>query len=168
MRDYNEKPRELAKLGNNAHFGEIALLTAEPRSATVTVISDTAKCLRMTKAKFDELLSTTNKLQAENRRLIGRDVLDAVPLFRTLTAVNKKKLLDAMIPMTYLPSSYICRQGTTGNSFFILTEGHCKVTVNCEDKSEKEVGKLRAGDFFGAFHLLYIYLYTITTVWYFL
>ena len=151
MRDYNEKPRELAKLGNNAHFGEIALLTAEPRSATVTVISETAKCLRMTKAKFEELLATTNKLQAENRRIIGRDVLDTVPLFRSLSAVNKKKLLDAMIPMTYLPSSYICRQATTGNTFFILTDGFCKVTINCEDKTEKEVGRLRPGDFFGEF-----------------
>eukprot|EP00598_Pedospumella_elongata_P015961 CAMPEP_0184996430 /NCGR_PEP_ID=MMETSP1098-20130426/56446_1 /TAXON_ID=89044 /ORGANISM="Spumella elongata, Strain CCAP 955/1" /LENGTH=68 /DNA_ID=CAMNT_0027522881 /DNA_START=1 /DNA_END=203 /DNA_ORIENTATION=+ len=50
--------------------------------------------------------------------------------------------------MTYLPGSYICRQGTTGNSFFILTEGHCRVTVN-EEKGEREVGKLRAGDTFG-------------------
>jgi CRP-like cAMP-binding protein len=149
MRDAYEKPRELARLSNNAHFGEIALLTAEPRSATVTVTSDTAKCLRMTKAKFDELLATTNKLHAENRRLIGRDVLDQVPLFRSLSAVNKKKLLDAMVPMTYLPTSYICRQATTGNTFYIITEGHCRVTVNCEDKTEKEVGKLRAGDFFG-------------------
>lgn len=148
-RDAYEKPRELAKLSQNAHFGEIALLTAEPRSATVTVVSDTAKCLRMTKAKFDELLATTNKLHAENRRLIGRDVLDQVPLFRSLSAVNKKKLLDSMIPMTYLPSSYICRQSTAGNTFYIITEGHCRVTVNCEDKTEKEVGKLRAGDFFG-------------------
>lgn len=148
-RDYNEKARELAILGSNAHFGEIALLTAEPRSATVTVISDTAKCLRMTKTRFEELLATSNKVQAENRRIIGRDVLDKVALFRTLSAVNKKKILDVMIPMTYLPSSYICRQGTTGNSFFILTEGNCKVTVNCDDKTEREVGRLRAGDFFG-------------------
>jgi CRP-like cAMP-binding protein len=149
MRDYTEKARELAQLGKNAHFGEIALLTAEPRSATVSVISDTAKCLKMTKSKFDELLATTNKLQLENRRLIGRDVLDTVPLFRTLSAVNKKKILDSMIPMQYLPSSYICRQGTTGNSFFILIEGQCRVTLNSEDKTEKEVGKLRPGDFFG-------------------
>lgn len=150
MRDAYEKPRELVQLGNNAHFGEIALLTAEPRSATVIVISEYAKCLRMTKTRFDELLATTNKLQAENRRLIGRDVLDKVVAFRSMSAVERKKLLDRMVPMTYLPGSYICRQGTTGNSFFILTDGHCKVTVN-DEKGEREVGKLRAGDTFGEY-----------------
>ncbi|KAJ1412674.1 cyclic nucleotide-binding-like protein, partial [Ochromonadaceae sp. CCMP2298] len=148
MRDYMEAPRPLATLSRNAHFGEISLLTAEPRSATVTVISANAKCLRMTKQKFEELLATTNKLHAKNRLLIGKDVLDTVPLFRSLTAGNRKKLLEAMTPMTYLPASYICRQGTTGNSFFILTDGHCAVSVN-EDRGEREVGMLRAGDYFG-------------------
>eukprot|EP01040_Poterioochromonas_malhamensis_P002218 gene2218-2360_t len=153
-KDVNEAAKELVKLGKNAHFGEISLLTAEPRSATVTVLSDEAKCLRMTKQKFDELLATTNQLQVENRKQIGRDVLDTVPLFKSLTSVNKKKLLDAMIPMTYHPQSYICRQGTTGNVFFILTEGSCKVTVNTQEGSERELAKLHPGDFFGEVALI--------------
>lgn len=142
-------PRELTQLKKNAHFGEISLLTAEPRSATITVISETAKCLRMTKAKFDDLLATTNRILAENRKIIGRDVLDTVPLFKSLTSMNKKKLLDVMVPMTYLPNSYICRQGTMGNTFYILTEGTCSITVNNDDKGETEIAKIRPGDFFG-------------------
>lgn len=153
-KDPEEVPRELTRLSRNAHFGEIALLTAEPRSATVIVLSDEAKCLTMTKHEFEELLATTNKLQAESRRQIGRDVLDTVPLFKSLTTVNKKKLLEAMIPMTYLPGSYICRQGTTGNTFFIMTEGSCRVSVNTNDRSEREVATLRAGDFFGEVALI--------------
>jgi CRP-like cAMP-binding protein len=148
-KDTNELPKELVKLGRNAHFGEIALLTAEPRSATVTVISNDAKCLRMTKQKFDELLVATNQIQAENRKLIGRDVLDTVPLFKSLTSTNKKKLLDAMLPMSYHQNSYICRQGTAGNVFFILTEGTCRITVNTQDGQEREVARLHPGDFFG-------------------
>ena len=156
-KDANEAPKELVKLGKNAHFGEISLLTAEPRSATVTVISNEAKCLRMTKARFDELLATTNQIQQENRKLIGRDVLDTVPLFKSLTSSNKKKLLDAMVPMTYHSNSYICRQGTTGNVFFILTEGTCKVTVNTQDGNERETAKLHPGDFFGKILILFYF-----------
>lgn len=156
-KDANEAPKELVKLGKNAHFGEISLLTAEPRSATVTVISNEAKCLRMTKARFDELLATTNQIQQENRKLIGRDVLDTVPLFKSLTSSNKKKLLDAMVPMTYHSNSYICRQGTTGNVFFILTEGTCKVTVNTQDGHERETAKLHPGDFFGKISILFYF-----------
>jgi CRP-like cAMP-binding protein len=153
-KDANELPKELVKLGRNAHFGEIALLTAEPRSATVTVISNDAKCLRMTKQKFDELLVATNQIQAENRKLIGRDVLDTVPLFKSLTSTNKKKLLDAMLPMSYHQNSYICRQGTAGNVFFILTEGACRITVNSQDGQEREVARLHPGDFFGKCFLI--------------
>lgn len=152
-RDPDEEPKELVQLGPNNYFGEISLLTADPRSATITVISDRAKALKMTKFRFDELLATTNKLQNENRRLIGRDVLDSVPLFKSLTIINKKKIVDAMMPMTYRPISYICRQGTPGNSFYIMTEGNCKVTINDKD-GEREFGRLRPGDFFGEVALI--------------
>lgn len=109
----------------------------------------------MTKLKFEELLSTTHKLQAESRKQIGQNVLDTVPLFKTLTAINKKKLLEVMSPMHYAPNSYICRQGTTGNTFFILTDGNCKVTVNAQDDSgEREVARLHPGDFFGEVALI--------------
>jgi CRP-like cAMP-binding protein len=153
-KDPLEAPRELARLGTNSYFGEISLLTAEPRSATITVLSDEAKCLRMTKMQFDSLLATTNQIIEENRKQIGQNVLEAVPLFKSMTLVNKRKLLEVMIPMTYMPGSYICRQGTTGNTFFILTEGSCKVTINSSEHDEKEVARLHPGDFFGEIALI--------------
>lgn len=149
MDDPNEIPKELVQLGKNNHFGEIALLTAEPRSATVTVISEYCKCLRMSHQTFDELLSTTKKLESEGRRSIARDVIDMIPLFNPLGIAQKKRLVDAMTFMSYKHNSYICRQGSAGNAFFIITEGKCKVTVTLEDGTEKDVGKLRPGDFFG-------------------
>ena len=149
MKDKREEPKELAQLGRNQFFGEIALMTTEPRSASVVVLSNTCKCLTMTKGKFDELLATTNKLHAENRRLIGKDVLDTVPLFESLSNSHKSKLLDVMLFVTFLPNTYICRHGTAGNTFYIITGGSCKVTINREDRTEMEVATLRPGDFFG-------------------
>eukprot|EP01038_Epipyxis_sp_PR26KG_P011493 gene11493-15396_t len=154
INDYGEVPKELARLGKNSHFGEVALLTSEPRSATITVISNTAKVLRMTKVKFDELLNTTTSLLAENRRIIGKDVLESVALFKSLNHINKKKLLDVMQPISFLANTYICRQGSIGSTFYILTEGTCRVTLNSDDRAEVEVGKLRPGDFFGEIALI--------------
>jgi CRP-like cAMP-binding protein len=149
MKDEREEPKELAQLGRNSYFGEIALLTTEPRSASVVVKSPVCKCLVMTKAKFDELLATTYRLQAENRKLIGRDVLDRVPLFASLSNTVKGKLLEVMLSVTFQPSTYICRHGAPGNNLYVITEGTCRVTINTEDKGEVDIALLRPGDFFG-------------------
>ena len=149
MKDPYEVPKELVTLGKNSHFGEISLITAEPRSATVTVTSDYCKCALMSHNKFDDLLSTTKRLEIESRRMIAKDVIDMIPLFNTLGAAQKMKLIEAMAHITFLPNSYICRQSAPGNSFFIITEGYCKVTVTSDDGTEKEVGRLQGGDFFG-------------------
>ena len=119
-----------------AHFGEISLITEELRSATVAVCSEHAKVLRMTKEKFDEIMSAANKIGHEVRAKIGRDVVDKVPLFKSLTSVNRRQLLEQMKPMQFLDASYICRQGKMGNTFYIITEGTCKVTLNMDGKRE--------------------------------
>lgn len=148
-KDPDEVPRVLATLGKGAYFGEISLLTTELRSATIIVKSKTAKCLQMTKARFDALLATTNTIQSENRKLIGHDVLANVKIFEPFNDHQKMQLLRSMNTLNYSPSTYICRQGAVGNNFYIITEGRCTVTTNNSDKTETQVGTLRAGDYFG-------------------
>lgn len=46
--------RNLAVLGPHRLFGEVALMTEEPRNASIYVVSDTAKCLKLTRDKFKE------------------------------------------------------------------------------------------------------------------
>lgn len=147
----NEKevPQELGRLGVNRYFGEMSLLTREPRSATVTVCSPTARLLRMTKVVFDEVIAKCNSVNEKNNREIGREVVNKVPLFQTLTAAYRQKILDMMVPMNFVPGTYVCRQGTVGNTFYIIIDGTCKVSVNGADGKENEVAKLGRGDFFG-------------------
>ncbi len=150
--------RVLATLTNNSFFGEIALLTLEPRSATVSVTSEKAKILRMKKHKFEELTQQSKKIIAETQVIIGRDVVAMVPIFKNLTTSNKERLLEAMIPLQFQPNTYICRQGTVGNTFYIITEGKCHVTINSDSKDgtseEVTVSHLYPGDFFGEIALI--------------
>mmetsp|Transcript_26206 Transcript_26206/g.38823 ORF Transcript_26206/g.38823 Transcript_26206/m.38823 type:complete len:493 (+) Transcript_26206:30-1508(+) len=152
--DPTETPKELAKLGPNAYIGEIALLTQEPRTATVTVISPMAKILVMTKAKFDLVMQQCSAHLFSDKKEIGREVVNKVPLFAGLSGSKKKSIVDSMRPMNFLPNTYICRQGSNGNTFYIIAEGHCKVTVNTGKDGEKDVTKLRPGDFFGEVALI--------------
>ena len=51
-------------------FGEMALITGEARSATVTAKTD-VECYRLDRASFQELLRTRPELAAEVRRIVG-------------------------------------------------------------------------------------------------
>ena len=151
--------KDMGRLSKGSYFGEMSLLTREPRSATVKVFSQTAKLLKMTKDVFDDIVSASNAANARANMIVGREVVNKVPLFQTLTAAYRQKVLDTMTPMGFMPGTYICRQGTLGNTFYIIISGSCKVTVNNPDgKGEKEVAKLEKGDFFGNIFIIILFV----------
>ncbi|HTR57542.1 MAG TPA: cyclic nucleotide-binding domain-containing protein [Casimicrobiaceae bacterium] len=60
--------REIAQLGEGKAFGEMALLSGAPRSATVRAVTD-AELLQIDKDDFEQLLATDHQLAAGLRRL---------------------------------------------------------------------------------------------------
>jgi CRP-like cAMP-binding protein len=66
----------LATLGRGDVFGEIALFSEHPRTATARALKD-SELLRLPKSIFDELLSQSPKLQAAVQELVG-ERLDAL------------------------------------------------------------------------------------------
>lgn len=105
-----EPSKEIKRLRANSHFGELALLNEEPRSASIKVISEEAKCLKMTKIKFDEIMSHTQMFITKTRSIITEGVTDKIPLFKSLSAATRAKILENMSTMIFNPGSYICRQ----------------------------------------------------------
>jgi CRP-like cAMP-binding protein len=61
---------ELAKLATGSHFGEIALIDRQSRSATVKTLEHT-ELLVLDQTKFDEVLAANPKLAAEVYRAFG-------------------------------------------------------------------------------------------------
>ena len=64
----NDKASTLAELGPGSSFGEMALLTGEPRSATAFTVTDTS-LLRIDREHFDELLERSPNLRRAVERL---------------------------------------------------------------------------------------------------
>mmetsp|Transcript_26578 Transcript_26578/g.71249 ORF Transcript_26578/g.71249 Transcript_26578/m.71249 type:complete len:712 (+) Transcript_26578:95-2230(+) len=153
--DY-EKDKELARLQEKAFFGEIALITTEKRSATVCASETGLKLLRMNKTTFQEIVAQEQKMVQKSRAIHGREIVASIPIFQGLKAAERDKMLENMTSMHYAPNTYICAQGDHGNTFHIIVEGICRVTIadpECPG-SEREVANLHADDYFGEVALL--------------
>ena len=149
VKDPNEVGKELVQLGADTYFGHLALVTDEPRSATITAVSDIVKCLKMTKQMFASIRDQSEALSAMGREKIGLEVLNNLPNFQNLTLSVRKDVLKAMKTVPFPANTYICRQGSVGNTFYVITEGRCRVTITEENGHEKEIRGFYPGDFFG-------------------
>ncbi len=84
---------------------------------------------------------------ATNKQLLA--VLSAVPLFEGLSKKHLKKIADLGTVAVFMPGATIVKQGTIGDSFYVVLQGQAKVTSN-----GRTVNRLLPGDHFGEISLL--------------
>ncbi|KAH7979622.1 hypothetical protein HPB49_010200 [Dermacentor silvarum] len=78
-----------------------------------------------------------------------------VPLLQTLSNEILAKMSDVLEVDFYPPGVYIIRQGTSGDTFFIISHGNVKVTQRIEGTNQEEqIRVLGRGDYFGEQALL--------------
>mmetsp|Transcript_39149 Transcript_39149/g.54353 ORF Transcript_39149/g.54353 Transcript_39149/m.54353 type:complete len:817 (+) Transcript_39149:48-2498(+) len=128
-------------------FGEIALLHACPRSATVTCVDSKVKVWALDCVTFKQLLSKS----AFNRRARFVQILARVPLLSPLKEYNRQQLADALMPMSFQQGDVIIVQGQVESARFHMVErGH--VSVQLADG--RVVNRLGEGSYFGEVTLL--------------
>ncbi|CDS02087.1 hypothetical protein [Sporisorium scitamineum] len=135
--------------GPGSSFGELALLYAQPRAATVL---STSPCTlwALDRITFRSILMETNS----RRRALYEKFLMDVPLFERLSAAERAKISDSLELREYAPGEAVIMQGERGSEFFIIVEGDAEVRKTKQGASEEVVGKLSRGDYFGELALL--------------
>jgi CRP/FNR family transcriptional regulator, cyclic AMP receptor protein len=79
----------------------------------------------------------------------GTELLAGVPLFEGLSAKHLRRIRDLAEPADYMEGASLVKQGTKGDSFFVILEGLAKVVVGT-----RTINKLMPGDYFGEISLL--------------
>ncbi|KAK0552442.1 hypothetical protein OC845_001708 [Tilletia horrida] len=135
--------------GPGDSFGELALLYAQPRAATII---STSPCTlwALDRVTFRSILMETNF----RRRSMYESLLKDVSLFESLSPAEIAKISDALEPRTFEPGEYVFKQGERGTEFFIIWEGAAEVKKKRSDGTEDSVGTLSRGDYFGELALL--------------
>lgn len=135
--------------GPGSSFGELALLYAQPRAATVLATS-ACTLWALDRITFRSILMETNS----RRRALYEKFLMDVPLFERLSAAERAKISDSLELCEYSAGEAVIVQGERGTDFFIIVEGNAQVRKTKQAGVEEVVGKLSRGDYFGELALL--------------
>ncbi|KAI1900792.1 hypothetical protein AGOR_G00053520 [Albula goreensis] len=143
--EVTKEGQKLCTMDPGKVFGELAILYNCTRTATVTALTD-IKLWAIDRQGFQTIMMRTGLI----RHSQYMEFLRSVPSFQTLPEDVLSKVADVLEETHYSDGDYIIRQGATGDTFFIISEGQVNVT---KQKSAGEepvfLSTLSKGNWFG-------------------
>lgn len=134
---------EIAMLQEGRIFGELALLYNCRRTASVRSKSDCV-VFQLDRRYFQAIVQSTGA----ERDQAKYNLIKQVPKLKDLPSSKLKKICDCLEDEKFNDGDCIIKQGTTGDTFYIVSEG--KVCVKKEENGiEKQAAELDKGSFFG-------------------
>ncbi len=146
---------QLATLHEGAIFGEMALLTASPRSATVSAQSE---CDLL---EFDcaALVDASSTLQSLGEALSGfarerllRNVVSTSPLFSPLDGKQQSDLLARFVGVEVPAGGQVIAEGEPGQGLYVVLRG--EVVVTRAEEAGVALARLSPGEVFGEISIL--------------
>jgi len=137
------KDGDVADVQEGKIFGELALLYNCRRTASVKTKTDVT-VYQLDRRYFQAIVQSTGA----ERDQAKFDLIKEVPRLRDLVAAKLKKICDCLEEERFMDGDCIIKQGTTGDSFYIIADGRVKVTKT-EGKTDTELAQLEKGKFFG-------------------
>lgn len=146
----------LATLHEGAIFGEMALVSASPRTATVTAESD-CDLLEFDRAALvaasRSVATIAVALDKFTRERLLNNLLATAPLFRPLDRKQRFDLIRRFKAHDVAPGVTIIEEGTPGRGLFVLLSG--QVDVSKRDGATKVLlATLGPGEVFGEISLV--------------
>lgn len=135
-------------------FGELAILYNCTRTATIRAITD-CKLWAIERNCFQAIMMKSGLIRQRDYV----EFLKTVPTFSKVPMDVLSKIAGALEETTYKKGDYIIRQGARGDTFFIISQGKVRVTVDVQDERNQEIIDkplriLKRGDYFGEKALL--------------
>ncbi|GMI62625.1 hypothetical protein ScalyP_jg4002 [Parmales sp. scaly parma] len=130
-------------------FGELAIMYNAPRAATCKATSD-VRLWALDRVSFKVILMKTTI----SKRNVYKGFLQQVPILAQLTEYEILTIADALSEESFADGTVICKQGDTGDSFYIIKEGTAVCTQADGSGNQGEVARLSNGAYFGEIALL--------------
>jgi CRP-like cAMP-binding protein len=138
---------ELAQLGEGAVFGEMALLSAQPRTASVVCVTDcdVLEVGRQSLATLaDELGAVAEALHGFTRERLLGNLMATSALFKPFNRMQQRDLLRRFTSHDVATGTVVINEGEEGRGLFVVLSGELDVS-----RQSVPVGGLKPGDVFG-------------------
>jgi CRP-like cAMP-binding protein len=148
-------PKDVAHLFENTLFGEMALITDQPRTASVAVVGQ-ADVIQVSKTALLHVIagvpSVREALDRFSRERLIKNILQTSPLFAPFTKSQQGELLRRFEGHEIEAGVDIIREGERGQGLFLVLSG--EVDVCTHGTGAEPVARLHAGDVFGEMSLV--------------
>jgi CRP-like cAMP-binding protein len=146
----------LARLGDGAVFGEMALVSSAPRSATVEALTQ-VDALELTREDLGrhagKLVGVARALLRFTRARMLSNAMALSPVFGGLTQAERHAVLERFVSLEVHKGQVILEEGRPGLGLFLVLRGDVEVKKRAGD-SLVPVALLREGDVFGEISLV--------------
>jgi CRP-like cAMP-binding protein len=160
-----EDRRELARLGSGSLFGELALITAKPRSATV-VTTQVSELFEIDRKSIDEIAtshpSITDDLVKFARRRLLMNLMATSKIFAPFVDAERLQILQAFQSKIVPKGTVLIEEGKEPDAMYLVLEGEVEVSKVDEGGDKVVLSYLREGEVFGEIGLLEKRLTTAT------
>lgn len=155
-RDTNGKQLKLARLHHGAVFGEMALITNAPRTATVTALAD-CDVLELKRsdlqAQAHQLASVTQALREFTQQRFLNNLTATNPIFKPLPRSIRIEIIKKFQNFPVDMGDELIVEGEQGQGLFLILKGEVSVSKRDGDETVA-LATLREGDVFGEISLL--------------
>ncbi len=146
----------LARLNHGAVFGEMALISKAPRTATVTAVED-CDLLELKRAALEsqahQLASLTQALKAFTHERFLSNLTGTNPIFRPFPRGVRAEIIKRFQEFPVDPGDELIGEGEEGQGLFLILKGAVEVTK--KDGAQKlKLATLKEGDVFGEIALI--------------
>ncbi len=155
--DIQGRETELARLHEGSIFGEMALIHASPRTASVQVVSS-CDLLEVTREGLSSLAAEMDAIAVALDRFcrdrLLNNLLATAPIFRPFSRKQRTDLLKRFTGHEVAPGTAILREGDPGRGLYVLLSGEVDVTKSTDGQEAVLLANLKAGEVFGEIALL--------------
>uniref|UniRef100_A0A131XJZ3 cAMP-dependent protein kinase type II regulatory subunit n=2 Tax=Hyalomma TaxID=34625 RepID=A0A131XJZ3_9ACAR len=139
----------VGKYDGTGSFGELALMYNMPRAATITAVTE-GSLWAMNRQTFRRIVLKS----AFKKRKEYENLLEKVPMLKSLNHYERMNLCDALMPRAYKDGDLIIMQGDAADGMYFIEDGTVRICVKKDGGNEMEVSRIGKGGYFGELALL--------------